>query len=88
MGNKTRNSRRTVSSNARRAPPFIWPLSNSPPLDEMNTSFGPRIDADRWDFHDGIDLPAPVGTLVHAMAAGTIHRAGRIIGTAYFSGCA
>jgi murein DD-endopeptidase MepM/ murein hydrolase activator NlpD len=26
----------------------------------MNTSFGPRIDADRWDFHDGIDLPAPV----------------------------
>ena len=42
----------------------------------MNTSFGPRIDADRWDFHDGIDLPAPVRTPVHAMAAGTIHRAG------------
>jgi murein DD-endopeptidase MepM/ murein hydrolase activator NlpD len=42
----------------------------------MNTSFGPRIDADRWDFHDGIDLPAPVGMLVHAMADGIVHRAG------------
>ena len=42
----------------------------------MNTSYGPRIDADRWDFHDGIDLPAPVGTPVHAMADGTIDRAG------------
>jgi hypothetical protein len=42
----------------------------------MNTSFGPRIDADRWDFHDGIDLPAPVGTPVHAMADGMVHRAG------------
>ena len=38
--------------------------------DEMNTSYGPRIDADRWDFHDGIDLPAAVGTPIHAMADG------------------
>ena len=55
---------------------FIWPLSQSPIPDEMNTSFGPRIDADRWDFHDGIDLPAAVGTPVHAMADGVVHRAG------------
>ena len=42
----------------------------------MNTSYGPRIDADRWDFHDGIDLPAAVGTPVHAMAEGTVLSAG------------
>ena len=55
---------------------FVWPLSESPTPDEMNTSFGPRIDADRWDFHDGIDLPAAVGTPVFAMSDGVVHRAG------------
>jgi hypothetical protein len=55
---------------------FIWPLSESPTPDEMNTSFGPRIDADRWDFHNGIDLPAAVGTPVYAMAEALVHRAG------------
>ena len=49
---------------------YVWPLSNSTTPDEMNTSFGPRINEDRWDFHDGIDLPAPGGTRVHAMRAG------------------
>ncbi|MGB7069894.1 MAG: M23 family metallopeptidase [Pyrinomonadaceae bacterium] len=55
---------------------FIWPLSNSSTTDEMNTSFGPRIDADRWDFHDGIDLPAALSTPVYAMAEGMVFRAG------------
>jgi len=55
---------------------FIWPLNKSQIPDEMNTSFGPRIDADRWDFHDGIDLPALVGTPVHAISNGVVHRAG------------
>ena len=55
---------------------FIWPLNQSLIPDEMNTSYGPRIDADRWDFHDGIDLPAAVGTPVYAMADGVVHRAG------------
>ena len=55
---------------------FVWPLSKSSTPDEMNTSFGPRIDADKWDFHDGIDLPARLGTPVHAMAGGVVHRAG------------
>ena len=56
--------------------PYIWPLSKSSIPDEMNTSFGPRIDADKWDFHDGIDLPAPIGTPVFAMRAGKVFRAG------------
>jgi hypothetical protein len=77
MSNKTRESRQEISSSAQGISHFIWPLGKSPTTpDEMNTSFGPRIDADRWDFHDGIDLPAAVGTPVHAMADGVVHRAG------------
>jgi hypothetical protein len=55
---------------------YVWPLSNSATRDAMNTSFGPRINEDRWDFHDGIDLPAPGGTAVHPMRAGEVHHAG------------
>jgi hypothetical protein len=77
MSRKTRRARSKVSSRARSVTPFIWPLGQSQTQpDEMNTSFGPRIDADRWDFHDGIDLPAAVGTPVHAMADGIVHRVG------------
>ena len=55
---------------------YIWPLSNNTTPDEMNTSFGPRINNNKWDFHDGIDLPAAIGTPVHAMRAGSVHLAG------------
>jgi phage baseplate assembly protein gpV len=51
---------------------YIWPLSNSSIPNEMNTSFGPRINTNRWDFHDGIDLPAEKGTKIHAMCDGTV----------------
>ncbi|HVQ63674.1 MAG TPA: M23 family metallopeptidase [Terriglobia bacterium] len=77
MSKRTNDARRRMSSSAQNAGFFIWPLSESAATpDEMNTSFGTRIDADRWDFHDGIDLPAALGTPVHAMADGTVHRAG------------
>jgi hypothetical protein len=76
MSYETRVSRQKVTSIGQRACHFNWPISKSPIPDEMNTSYGPRIDSDGWDFHDGIDLPAAVGTPVHAMADGIVHRAG------------
>lgn len=77
MSNETRDSGHEVPSCTQSNAHFIWPLGKSLTTpDEMNTSFGPRIDADRWDFHDGIDLPAPVGTPVYVMADGMVHRAG------------
>ena len=51
---------------------FIWPLSRSITPDEMNTSFGPRINRNKRQFHEGIDLPAPCGRCVYAMHSGTI----------------
>jgi Peptidase family M23 len=76
MGDEIRASDQESPCCAQSEPHFIWPLGKSPTPDEMNTSYGPRIDAARWDFHDGIDLPAPVGTPVHAIADGKVHRAG------------
>src|SRR5262249_52391724 len=56
---------------------YIWPLSKSDTTpDEMNTSFGPRINRNKWDFHDGIDLPATIGSNVHALRSGEVFRAG------------
>ena len=55
---------------------YIWPLSKSSIPNEINTSFGPRINTNRWDFHDGIDLPAAKGTKVFAMRGGTVRFAG------------
>src|SRR5215467_397777 len=57
-------------------PKFIWPLGNSRTPDEMNTPFGPRINRNRWDFHDGVDLPAPLLTPIHSVCSGTVFRAG------------
>src|SRR5262249_12053225 len=76
MKDETSEFRQEVAASANATDYFVWPLGTSLTPDEMNTSYGPRIDADRWDFHDGIDLPASVGTAVHAIADGVVHRAG------------
>lgn len=44
------------------------------------STFGPRplvSDNDRYDFHRGLDLAAPVGTPVFAISAGTVQIAGK-----------
>ena len=56
-------------------PLFVWPLSGTTTPDPMYTSFGPRINRDNWDFHDGIDLPAAIGTDIHAVRTATVFRA-------------
>jgi hypothetical protein len=58
---------------------YTWPLHTGGPgkADLMNTSFGPRVNNSKWDFHDGVDLPAPcVTTKVHAVAGGEVVSAG------------
>jgi hypothetical protein len=47
-----------IKQQVKMASNYIWPLSKSTTPDKMNTSFGPRINRNKWDFHDGIDLPA------------------------------
>ena len=55
---------------------FVWPLSGCSTPDEMATSFGPRVNYRKWDFHDGIDLPAPRGTPICAARGGQVLYAG------------
>lgn len=61
---------------ARAQQAWVWPLSGTATADAMNTSFGPRINNAMWDFHDGMDLPAAVGTPAYAVADGVVFREG------------
>jgi len=59
----------------RPAPPeAIWPISGTAALDadSVHAPFGPRRLPLRYDFHAGIDIPAPTGTPVKAVMAGTV----------------
>ena len=55
---------------------YIWPISRSVTPDEMNTSFGPRINSNEWQFHRGMDLPVTELTPVYAITSGSIYLAG------------
>jgi hypothetical protein len=54
-----------------------WPISNSTTPDELRSPFGPRIQSGvGYDFHRGIDIPAPEGTPVVAIMPGVVRLAG------------
>lgn len=60
--------------------PHIWPISGTATPDlPMSSAFGPRLKASEnfiYDFHRGIDIPAGIGTPVHAIADGVVRLAG------------
>ncbi len=48
---------------------FIWPV---PGYSKISSPFGPRTLWGRYDYHLGIDIPAPSGTNIYAAAAGEV----------------
>lgn len=61
-------------------PPFIWPVSGTAAPDlPQSSAYGPRLRAgcDRcYDYHQGIDIPAPISTTLPAVLTGTVRIAG------------
>jgi hypothetical protein len=66
----------------------IWPLSGAKTedADSVHAPFGPRALPDRYDFHAGIDLPAPRGTPVRAVLSGTVVQLGNWDGSSVGAG--
>ncbi|HEX7050448.1 MAG TPA: M23 family metallopeptidase [Longimicrobiales bacterium] len=52
-----------------------WPAAG-----RISSPFGLRMNGLRPDIHHGVDIPLPVGTPVHAMAAGRVAYSGRMNG--------
>jgi hypothetical protein len=52
----------------------IWPISGQKveDSDSVHAPFGPRALPDRYDFHAGVDIPAPRGTSVRAVLSGVV----------------
>ncbi len=57
---------------------LIWPLSGTSTPDTASSPFGPRWQAShsRYDYHPGMDLPAPQNTPVHVITDGVVSEVG------------
>lgn len=59
---------------------LVWPLSGTKTrAGRFSSTFGPRLKAsenDSFDFHRGIDLSAPLGSPIYAVADGVVEIAG------------
>jgi murein DD-endopeptidase MepM/ murein hydrolase activator NlpD len=66
----------------------IWPISASKAedADTVHAPFGPRALPTRYDFHAGIDIPAPRGTPVRAVLSGVVVQVGFWNGTSVGAG--
>lgn len=53
----------------------VWPVQGTN-VNHIASTFGPRIkyDEQRYDWHRGVDIPAPEGTEVYAAYSGTLHQ--------------
>ncbi len=53
---------------------LVWPLANTDDedADSVHAPFGPRALPSGYDFHAGVDLPAPTGTRVNAVLPGRV----------------
>jgi hypothetical protein len=59
---------------------WVWLISGSTTPDPAYSSpYGPRLKASenfRYDYHQGIDIPTPLNTVLHAVSTGTVRIAG------------
>jgi hypothetical protein len=55
---------------------LIWPLTMTVPQDSISSPFGPRwqTSQNRYDYHSGLDLPAPANTPVHVITDGVVSK--------------
>ncbi|HEX3532235.1 MAG TPA: M23 family metallopeptidase [Thermoanaerobaculia bacterium] len=62
------------SGQAASAQSFVWPLSATAAPSPINAAFGPRIKGSTglYEFHEGLDLRAPLGTPVYAAVQGNV----------------
>jgi murein DD-endopeptidase MepM/ murein hydrolase activator NlpD len=66
----------------------IWPLAGTKAedADSVHSPFGPRALPTTYDFHAGVDLPAPRGTPVRAVLSGVVVQVGTWNGTSSGAG--